>query len=159
KRVTPYPDIDALLTSLTERITSVLGDNLIGIYLTGSLSYKAFNPDKSDIDLVVILTNSPSSEQLRLLQEMHVQVGADYPKWFKRIECSYVPRDMLPNILPPQEPRPYIGEGIFYEKAPYGNEWLINQYLLYEQGIPLVGPDFKTLIKPIDVKDVQKACI
>ena len=90
---------------------------------------------------------------------MHQEVGESNEKWTRRIECSYIPVDMLQNILPPKTPRPYIGEGIFYAVAPYGNEWLINNYLLYKNGIALLGPDFKTIVKPIDIVDVQKACI
>jgi hypothetical protein len=66
---------------------------------------------------------------------------------------------MLSNVLPPKKPRPYLGEGIFYPEATYGNEWIINLYLQYHYGIALVGPDFKTLIAPIDIVEVQKACI
>src|SRR5437868_15341221 len=87
---------------------------------------------------------------------MHLTVGAEHEKWAKRIECSYVPMNMLPSIYPPTTPRPYFGEGIFYAQAPYGNEWIINQYLLYKHGIPVVGPDFKTLVKPIDIEAVGK---
>ena len=66
---------------------------------------------------------------------------------------------MLNNILPPKEPRPYYGGGVFYREAPYGNEWIINNYLLYQHGIPLIGSDFKELISPIDIIEVQKACV
>jgi hypothetical protein len=80
-------------------------------------------------------------------------------KWADRIECSYAPLEMLQNILPPKFPRPYLGEGVFYPEAHYGNEWIINLYLLYEHGIALIGPDFKELISPVDIVEVQKACI
>jgi len=90
---------------------------------------------------------------------MHHQVERDNKKWAKRIECSYIPLDMLQSIQPPKTPRPYIGEGIFYTEAPYGNEWIINQYLLYKHGLSLMGPDFKTLVKPIDIEDVREACM
>ena len=66
---------------------------------------------------------------------------------------------MLKNILPPKESRPYYNNEIFYDEAPYGNEWIINNYLLYKHAIPLIGPDFKTLTNPIDIIEVQKACI
>jgi hypothetical protein len=66
---------------------------------------------------------------------------------------------MFKNILPPKKPRPYYGSGIFYDEALYGNEWIINNYLLYKYGISLIGPDFKELVKPIDIIEVQKACI
>ncbi len=80
-------------------------------------------------------------------------------KWAKRIESQYIPVDMLQNILPPQEPRPYLGEGVLHADSHFGNEWLINNYLLYNYGIALFGPEFKTLIKPISIKEVQKASI
>src|SRR5262249_1600091 len=60
---------------------------------------------------------------------------------------------------PPEQPRPYYGEGTFYPEAQYGNEWIINLYLLYEHGIALIGPDFKELVNPISIVEVQKACI
>ena len=125
----------------------------------GSLSYGDFNPDNSDIDLVTIVNGPLSPEQLEDLKSMHLHVEASHEKWAKRIECSYLPMNMLPSIQPPKTPRPYFGEEIFYPEAPYGNEWIINQYLLYKHGIALIGPDFKTLIKPIDIEDVREACI
>lgn len=159
KGITPYPDVNEVLSAITKEIVDILEENLVGIYLMGSLTYDAFIPENSDLDLVVILKDPAPTQQLSLLKKMHHQIESEHQKWVKRIECSYVPLDMLPNILPPSIPRPYFGEGVFYPQATYGNEWLINQYLLYEYGIPLVGPDFKILIKPVDIKDVQQACI
>lgn len=156
---TPYKDVNEVLNALTAGMASILGGNLVGVYLTGSLSYGDFNPENSDIDLLAIMKNPASQEQLEALKKMHVHVEQTHEKWAKRIECSYVPLDMLENIQPPQTPRPYVGEGIFYLEAPYGNEWIINQYLLYKHGISLRGPDFKTLVQPIDVEDVREACI
>src|SRR5260221_2102169 len=66
---------------------------------------------------------------------------------------------MFKNKLPIDLHRPYFGAGIFYPTATYGNEWLINNYLIYKHGISLKGPDIKTLIKPTEIKDVQKASI
>ncbi len=159
KNSTPYPDVNDVLNSLTQGMLPIIGGNLLGVYLTGSLSYGDFDPNNSDIDLVVIVNDPLSLEQLEALKRIHLQVETDTKKWAKRIECSYVPRHMLSSIKPPQTPRPYIGEGIFYPEAPYGNEWIINQYLLYNHGIPLIGPEFKTLVKSIDIEDVRIACI
>jgi predicted nucleotidyltransferase len=156
---TPYKDVNEVLNSLTSEIAPILGENLVGVYLTGSLSYGDFNPENSDIDLLVIVKNPLSEEKLEALKKMHLDVERNNDKWAKRIECSYVSFEMLPSILPPKTPRPYIGEGTFYPEAPYGNEWVIKQYLLYNHGIPLLGPDFKTLVKPIDIEDVRAACI
>lgn len=158
-KTTPYEDVNKVLHSLTERLVSTFGENLIGLYLTGSLSYGDFNPESSDIDLLAVLKKPASKQEAELLKKLHLEIGTSNKNWAKRIECSYVPVDMLQNVLPPKLPRPYIGEGVFYPEAPYGNEWLINNYLLFKHGVALLGPDFRKLVKPINITDVQKACI
>lgn len=156
---TPYEDVNEVLHSFTKRLVSILGDNLVGLYLTGSLSYSDFNPESSDIDLVVVLKKPFTQEVIESIKKLHLQIGNENKKWEKRLECSYVSVDMLHNILPPELLRPYFGEGTFYPEAPYGSEWLINNYLLFHHGMALIGPEFKTLVKPIDIVDVQEACV
>lgn len=51
------------------------------------------------------------------------------------------------------------GTGELYAAAEYGNEWIINRYFLYEHGIALHGPVFRDLAGPVDMVEVQKACI
>jgi predicted nucleotidyltransferase len=160
-KLTPYKDVNEILQFFTSSVTVIFKKNLTGIYLTGSLSYGAFHCDRSDIDITVILINPISRVELEAIKIFHKQIEAKFNKWAKRLECTYTPVEMLPSILPPEKPRPWYwgGEGILYEEAPYGNEWIINNYLLYNYAIPLFGPDFKELTGPIDIEEVQKACI
>ena len=160
-KLTPYKDVNEILQFFTSGVIDIFGKNLTGIYLTGSLSYGAFHYDRSDIDTTVILNNPISPVELEAIKNFHKQIETKFNKWAKRLECTYTPIEMLPSILPPEKPRPWYwgGEGILYEEAPYGNEWIINNYLLYNYAIPLVGPNFKDLTNPIDIEEVQKACI
>lgn len=157
--ITPYPDINEILMNISNGIEAILEENLIGLYLFGSLTYGDFSPDSSDIDLVTIINIQLNQHELELIKRLHKQVEEHDKKWSDRLECSYTPIDMLKSILPPKEPRPYYGGGVFYDEAPYGNEWIINNYLLYQKGVAIIGQDFKSLMKPIDIVDVQKACI
>lgn len=158
-KITSYPDINKILFDISCRIKNVLHENLVGFYLFGSLSYGDFNPDSSDIDVVAILNKPLTKQKIQLIKQLHKEMKEKYPKWSDRLECSYTPSDMLKNVFPPKEPRPYFGGGVFYDEAPYGNEWIINNYLLYQHSIALIGCDFKTLITQIDILDVQKACV
>jgi predicted nucleotidyltransferase len=134
-------------------------ENIIGIYLFGSLTYGGFDKESSDIDIVVISKKLFQNNELDLLKYYHKELLESNISWSKRIEVSYTPLEMFKENEPPKIPRPYYNE-IFYNEATYGNEWLINNYLLYNYGITIYGPEFKTLVKnPIDIKDVQKACI
>jgi len=159
--LTSYQDVNEILKFFTCGATLILKENLAGIYLTGSLSYGAFHYDRSDIDLIVILKKPNSPTELERIKSFHKEIETKFNNWAKRLECSYTPIEMLTNILPPKEPRPWYwgGEGILYEEAPYGNEWIINNYLLYNHAISLTGPDFRELTGPVDIEEVQKACI
>ena len=159
--LTPYQDVNEILKFFTCGAVLIFKENLAGIHLAGSLSYGAFHYDRSDIDLVLILKKPISPTELEAIKNFHKEIETKFNQWAKRLECSYTPIDMLPSILPPKEPRPWYwgGEGILYEEAPYGNEWIINNYLLYQHAIPLTGPDFRELTDPIDIEEVQKACI
>ena len=161
RQFTPFEDVNAILHYFVEGVVPILGENLVGVYLTGSLSYDAFNYETSDIDLTVILQSPISASELSAIKQLHTQMEGKFEKWSRRLECSYTPLEMLPNVLPPAKPRPWYwgGDGILYEEAPYGNEWIINKYLLWRYAIPLVGADFKTLTDEVDIAEVQKACI
>ncbi|HZY35550.1 MAG TPA: nucleotidyltransferase domain-containing protein [Mucilaginibacter sp.] len=158
-RLTPYPAINELLFISAEAIAGILGNKVIGFYLTGSLTYNDFVPGRSDIDLLVVVREALSKEEIKKVEFFHFDLESRFPNWREKIECSYLPVMQLKNILPPEKPRPYFGGGKFYAEAPYGNEWIINQYFLYKYGIALTGPEFKTLCRPIDINDVQKACV
>lgn len=153
------PSVQEILFYLQNGIKDILDRNLIGLYLLGSLTYGGFNPDSSDIDLVAIINKPLDQNEREQIKQLHQQAEKLYPKWAHRLECSYLPVNRLKSILPPQEARPYYGDGIFYDEAPYGNEWIINNYLLYEHGVALIGPLFNTLTRPIEIIEVQKACI
>lgn len=159
EKLIPCKDILDLLTTISDDLNKILDTRLIGIYLFGSLSYGDFNIDSSDIDLVVIISKPLNHHELGQIKQMHRKLGEKYKKWKDRLECSYTPVEMLSSILPPKEPRPYFGNGIFYDEAPYGNEWIINNYLLALHGVALSGPEFRKIIKPIDILEVQYACV
>lgn len=157
--LTPHAEVNEIIAVMTQEVQGLIGDELVGLYLTGSVTYGDFNPGRSDIDFLAVMKTPLTKEKMDEIKAMHERIGENNPKWAERIECSYIPADFLQNVLPPKTPRPYFGEGKFYPAAPYGNEWIINQYLLYKHGVALIGTDFKKLVKPIDIKNVQKACI
>jgi len=159
--VTKFDDVNEILASHTQGVADIFGQTLIGVYLTGSLSYDAFNYDSSDIDVTVILQNAASGNDIEAISALHGRLQQTFRKWAERFECSYTPIGMLSSVLPPKDPRPwYWGtDDVLYSEAIYGNEWIIGNYLLYQHAIPLVGPSFRELTGPVNIEDVQRACI
>jgi hypothetical protein len=155
--ITQYPAINALLSEWAEGVKRLLGKNIVGLYLSGSLAYGDFVPERSDIDLQAVVQNPLTEEELRSVEQLHRQIEGRCPEWADRIECSYVPLEFIRELTPPATPRPWWGFGTFYPEAPAGNEWIINHYLLSKHGISLDGPDFNELIPPIDIDCVRRA--
>ena len=55
-------EIKTQITSLADGFRNILGNNLAGTYLHGSLAMNCFNPKRSDVDLLVVV-NSPLTVQ------------------------------------------------------------------------------------------------
>jgi len=155
--VTPYPAINPVLTEWTEGLKCVLGKRIVGLYLCGSLAYGDFVPERSDIDLRAVVRSPLTENQLRSVEQLHREVERRCPEWAGRIECSYVPFELMRELTPPAKARQWWGFASFYPEALAGNEWIINHYLLSKHGIALEGPDFNELIPPIDIHDVRQA--
>jgi streptomycin 3"-adenylyltransferase len=55
--------VKALIGKLINALESILGENLIGVYLHGSLAMGGFVPRKSDVDVMVVVENALSEGQ------------------------------------------------------------------------------------------------
>lgn len=152
-----HDEINHICTDISQNLENILGQKLLGVYLTGSLTYGDFNKDSSDIDLLIILRDGLSDEERELVKNMHHIIAQMHPHWENRIEASYITRDMLNSESPPTIPRPYINNGQMYD-APYGYEWLLNIHAWYECGIALVGAAPNVLMsQPVSIESVKIA--
>jgi hypothetical protein len=59
-----YPDALAVIRALQGGIPDVLRDTIVGLYLTGSLSYGGFDPGSSDIDFLALCHQRPSADEI-----------------------------------------------------------------------------------------------
>lgn len=108
------------LISLKEGISEVLGDNLIGVHIHGSLALGGFNCKTSDIDFVVLTKEILSSKDFELLKTFHKKLAEKYPKFGNRLEGSYITKFMLSEKEPPDYPRPYLnGNQFIWAKYEY----------------------------------------
>ncbi|MBE5795529.1 MAG: DUF4111 domain-containing protein [Clostridiales bacterium] len=91
------------LTHFARMSQGLFRDNLIGVYLHGSLTMGCFNPEKSDIDLLLVVETEPTdTEKLAFMQEVAF-LSEEAPA--KGLELSVVTRDA---VKPFQYPTPYV---------------------------------------------------
>ncbi len=81
RNLTHRPDVNDILATLASEPQKILGNQLIGLYLTGSLTYGDFDPGSSDIDFLAILDRALSDRQRSRIEKLHSIMADDYPKW------------------------------------------------------------------------------
>jgi len=84
--LTPYAEIDELLGNLLEYMRQILGKNLTGFYLYGSLVTGDFDAESSDIDLLAVTATDIEFRDFDRLQKMHDDFVSEHPEWDDRIE-------------------------------------------------------------------------
>lgn len=87
-------DTSLYIDRFVEICKDELKHNLIGVYLHGSLAMNCFNPNGSDIDLLVVVNDQLSREQSRNLVEKVMVLHDDMP-YERGIECSIILRSHL----------------------------------------------------------------
>jgi hypothetical protein len=85
---------------LVSKLSNCLAEQLIGIYLHGSLAMGCFNPTQSDLDLLVITTDCMALAQKRQIIEYLLA----YSQQPQPVEISFLARTQL---LPWQYPTPF----------------------------------------------------
>ncbi|MCC6945321.1 MAG: DUF4111 domain-containing protein [Thermomicrobiales bacterium] len=156
---TPYREINALLSDITARLDGILGANLIGLYLTGSLAYDDFLPGRSDIDLQAVVRAPLTDVELDAIEQMHHLLDERHPAWRGRLECSYVPLDLMREVLPAGICRPWWGFDTLYREADAGHEWIINHYFLSRYGIALSGPAIRAILPAVPIEEARSASV
>src|SRR5438552_5729728 len=83
---TPYEEVNTILHVLLTSIQEILGPQLVGLYLYGSLSLGDFDPASSDIDFLVVTEEELSQEVLEQLRAMHTTITSSGMPYATRLE-------------------------------------------------------------------------
>ncbi|MDQ5972063.1 MAG: hypothetical protein QG553_222 [Patescibacteria group bacterium] len=156
QQLTEYNDVNKVLDLLSTGLQSLLGDNLVGLYLTGSLTYGGFNSGSSDIDFLAVLNSQLTDEQFTKIEVLHSKIAEQVPHWAKSLEGSYITKAMLSSTDNPKAERPYVNGGRVVRCA-YGNEWVINLYALQECGKLILGEPLDTILPRVTIDKVRQA--
>ncbi len=92
-------EYNTILNRISEEYISILKDNLIGLYVHGSLAFGCFNPRKSDIDFLVVVKNVPTLDEKEKLINVLIELSPMTPP--KGLEMSVVRNDICKNFVYP----------------------------------------------------------
>jgi streptomycin 3"-adenylyltransferase len=90
----------AFADSIAEAIAAVLGADLVGVYLHGSVALGCFNPARSDVDLIVVTRGRVNETRKRSLARLLLdRSGRPYP-----LEVSVITES---SLRPWRHPLPF----------------------------------------------------
>jgi len=89
-------DYQTILDEIKESYAEILGANLVGIYVHGSIAFNCFNWNKSDIDYLVVVDEALDYETKLKLMKATVELNTKAPP--KGLEMSVVLRKYCLNI-------------------------------------------------------------
>lgn len=152
------PAVDAVLEDLVAGIRTVLGADLVAIYLYGSYVSGGFDVGISDLDLVAATSAEVEDLDLASIEQMHRDITRRHPDWDDRIEVVYVGRATLGSfrtslgrlaVISPGEP--------FHVRDDRVAEWVQNWYLVRTTGIVLHGPSAEAVVPPVSWPEFSAA--
>ena len=148
-------EIQDYLNDITKVFTDEMKDDLVGVYLHGSLAMKCFNPETSDVDMLVVCKSKMTNEEKKtIIQRLLKLTQGNRNQLEMSIVLERVVKDFVyptpfelhyfhPNYLIEEN---YIcgGEG-FFDPDLAGH-----MVVTYHRGMTLSGEKIENVFKPID---------
>lgn len=150
----PYPKLREVLNIFVAEVKAELAENLVGIYLVGSLATGDFDLD-SDVDfLVVINTELTTTNESRLqnIQNRIYEMNC-YPA--QHLEGSYISLIDLNDWSTVGKKKLYYFDNgsTTFEYSVHDNNWHV-RWVLRERGITLIGPGPEKFVPPIPTNEL-----
>lgn len=154
-----YPQIKDFLNTITADFETILGDNLLGVYLTGSLTTNSYIEKLSDIDLIVVLNNPVSSSEKEGLDAWSKDLQAKYPL-SEFLDVAFIDRA---SILKTDGNTQSIGLEFWKGKISESDNTLGDNLLVWasilQSGIKLYGVEAHEIIKDIPHKYLKNVML
>jgi len=152
----PYPELRKVLRLFVDELAAELRENLVGIYLVGSIASGDFDAD-SDIDFLVVTNTELTEAEMQPLQEIQRKVYEIncYPA--QHLEGSYISLSDLNNwnIVGEKNLFYFDNGSTTYEQSTHDNQWHV-RWILRECGITLLGEKPENIMQPIPTDGLAK---
>lgn len=148
-------EVQPLVAKLTGELTQSLGDNLVGIYVHGSIAMDCFNPESSDVDVLVVVNESLAVKAKKRLGNILLAVSSK--KQFP-VELSVITMQQIEHFEYPTPYEFHYGEDhrqIFeqeeavFDKGVTDPDLAAHFVITKKFGITLVGPSAQSIFPDV----------
>jgi predicted nucleotidyltransferase len=133
------------IAAYTESILAVLGDNVLGVCLYGSLARGCYHAASSDVDVIVVVGEEPPLLDVSRVLDVHREAGIS-------IDAVFVTDDQLRADAFPTPVTFLVKpmDGWKTVQVPEGRgDFLLQRQDAFEAGVWLVGPTVADLLRPV----------
>lgn len=148
-------DVEKFFKKIRKELLEVLGSNLFGLYISGSLTYGNFRTKSSDLDCMVVTKRKLNSQELDRLEKWHGKLMKENNRPAKRLEMLYATRNGL--LSSGDMKTPVFYKETFKRRAVSGANNKIIWLNIREQGITIFGPEPREFVPPISAQDLRHA--
>lgn len=145
------------LAQLVDLFRNELGDNLIGVYLHGSMAMGCFHPKESDIDLLIIVKNGLHKQLARTIIDRSLELHDEMP-YICSVEYSIVLQKYLSPFEYPTPFELHYSE-VYRERYRTDRAYICGGFtdpdlaahfmVAYHRGITLYGKPLHEICEPI----------
>jgi hypothetical protein len=154
---TRWPQANRAVEGLRDGLGDTLEDQLVGLYLSGSLAQGGFHPPSSDIDVLVATAGVLDEPVVGRLADRHATLRAA-GGWAARLEVVYLPVATLRRYDPSdQRNYPIAAGGRDLALGRQGPTWVLDRWVAREHGLVVTGPRPNSLIDPIGPQALRTA--
>jgi predicted nucleotidyltransferase len=137
----------SVLEELEANVRDLLGPNLRGMYVYGSLAFECYNPARSDVDVLVVTRRRMSAETRSAMSSVLRRLEEVAP-----LEISFLSRA---DLEPWQYPTPYDYHfsGTSEKHDGSGVYFAAEIVTARERGVPLAGPSPREVFPDVPHED------
>lgn len=144
-------DVEIVLKDYLEIVNAKLPDLIEAFYIVGSIVLNDYCKGKSDIDFVSIIKRDMTSDEMKIIEEIHGEINSKYPEIV--LDGSYVTPQQLGKLDKDVGPVIYFDGKVKYD-CKSGNVGILTWFMLKKYGITITGKPPEYYINHIDVKDL-----
>ena len=144
--------IDRILPALVDDLRTTLGPRLFGVYLYGSAVMGGFDPDLSDLDVVVVIEPSVDDSGLDRFAGLVDRLQVREPDWADRLDIVFVGRQTLAHFRS-GGPLLEISHEHQLRRIPSAADYLETWFLMRSANRAILGPPPASLLPPIDTRE------
>ncbi len=153
---------EEILSEVVHLHREILGENLTGIYIHGSLAFGCCHPDRSDVDFLTVTGRAPTLAEKRTLLERLILLEANAPR--KGFEMSVVLAEHCRHFIYPtpyelhyskMHRNAFLSDPDEYCKAMRGTDPDLAAHftVVRKTGVTLYGKDAGSLFAPVPRAD------